>query len=390
MKSSIKSVWNPTIVVGLLGVLSAYYFGIVGSAWAVTGEFTRWGAHLMKMAGVDTSQYSYLELIHFEKTPFTRPDGIMIFGMFVGAFIAAILSNNIKLRFPTSKIRVAQALIGGILAGFGARLAMGCNLAAFFTGIPQFSLHTWYFTIASIIGTYIGTKIIKLPIFQSKVKVRKVSKKFKSNQRLNDKNKLSLMIGIAVVLLVLLSIQSFKLGGIFPLLLVFGLIFGFLLEKGQVCFTSAFRDLWTVGRTQMAKAIIIGMALSTIGTFAFIQLGVVQKILWAGPNSLIGGLIFGIGIVIAGGCETGWMYRAVEGQVHYMIVGIGNVIGSILVIVSWDKLAPLLTNETQKINLLSTFGDYGGLTITYIGLMLLFLFVLYYEKRYFAKSKKGI
>lgn len=36
--------------------------------------------------------------------------------------------------------------------------------------------------------------------------------------------------------------------------------------------------------------------------------------MWAGPNAVIGGLLFGFGIVLAGGCETGWMYRAVEGR----------------------------------------------------------------------------
>lgn len=98
---------------------------------------------------------------------------------------------------------------------------------------------------------------------------------------------------------------------------LFGLAFGLLIERAQICFTSAFRDLWITGRTQMAKAIIIGMAVSTIGVYSYVQLGVSPKILWAGPNALIGGLLFGFGIVLAGGCETGWMYRAVEGQVHF-------------------------------------------------------------------------
>jgi uncharacterized membrane protein YedE/YeeE len=55
-----------------------------------------------------------------------------------------------------------------------------------------------------------------------------------------------------------------------------------------------------------------------------------------GPNAVIGGLLFGFGIVLAGGCETGWMYRAVEGQVHYWWVGLGNVIGSTILAYYWD------------------------------------------------------
>ncbi len=82
----------------------------------------------------------------------------MILGMFGGCFAAALWANNVKLRMPRSRIRIMQAIIGGIIAGFGARLAMGCNLAAFFTGIPQFSLHAWFFAIATAIGSWFGAR----------------------------------------------------------------------------------------------------------------------------------------------------------------------------------------------------------------------------------------
>jgi uncharacterized membrane protein YedE/YeeE len=175
---------------------------------------------------------------------------------------------------------------------------------------------------------------------------------------------------------------------LFPLVLVFGLAFGFLLEKGQVCFTSAFRDLWTAGRSNMTVAIILGMIISTIGTFAFIQNGTPAVIHWAGWNTVIGGFIFGVGIVIAGGCETGWMYRAVEGQVHYMLVGVGNILGSILLVLVWDKVAPVLAYNGPEVNLLKTFGPYGGLIITYVGLLVMLGLVYVYVKWYFRKVNK--
>lgn len=136
------------------------------------------------------------------------------------------------------------------------------------------------------------------------------------------------------------------------LAMLFGVGFGLLIERAQICFTSAFRDMWITGRTHMAKAIIIGMAVSAIGIFSYIQLGVEPKIMWAGPNAVIGGLLFGFGIVLAGGCETGWMYRAVEGQVHYWWVGLGNVIGSTILAYYWDDFAPALATDWDKINLL--------------------------------------
>ena len=83
-----------------------------------------------------------------------------------------------------------------------------------------------------------------------------------------------------------------------------GLAFGLLIERAQICFTSAFRDLWVTGRAYMAKAIIFGIIVGTLGVFSYIQLGVPAKIMWAGPNAIIGGLLFGFGIVLAGGCEN--------------------------------------------------------------------------------------
>ncbi len=167
--------WRPTPAVIALGVLAAYYFGITGTYWAVTGEFTRWGGHILQFFGVDISNWGYYKIMKMEGTSLTRVDGVMIIGMFAGCIAAAFWGNNVKLRMPASNIRIFQALMGGIIAGFGARLGMGCNLASLFTGIPQFSVHAWFFTLAMIIGVYLGTKVTMLPFFQSKIKLQKVS-----------------------------------------------------------------------------------------------------------------------------------------------------------------------------------------------------------------------
>ena len=138
----------------------------------------------------------------------------------------------------------------------------------------------------------------------------------------------------------------------------------------------------------MAKAVIIGMMVSTIGVFSYVMLGLPPKIMWAAPNAIIGGFLFGVGIVIAGGCECGWMYRAVEGQVHYWIVGIGNVIGSTLLAATWDYYATPLATSFPRINLLEVFGDYGGLMVNYAGLLLFLALILLIERNYFKKTRR--
>ena len=383
------SFWSPTPAVIALGVLAAYYFGITGTYWAVTGEFTRWGGHILQFAGVDISNWGYYKIMKMEGNSLTRIDGVMIIGMFAGCIAAAFWGNNVKLRMPASNIRIAQALIGGIIAGFGARLGMGCNLASLFTGIPQFSLHAWFFTLAMIIGVYLGVKVTELSFFKSKIKLQKVSC---SKDLQKDKQQVKSLFTIGSFVFIAMLIWAFylifvansmKLG----IAMLFGAAFGLLIAKAQICFTSAFRDIFTTGRSELAIAIIIGMAVATLGVFTYLNMGAAPKIFWTGPNVVIGGLLFGFGIVIAGGCECGWMYRAVEGQVHFWIVGVGNIIGATLLAFVWDDISEPLATSWPKINLLESFGQYGGLVANYGLLFLFFIVILVLEKKYLRKSR---
>lgn len=378
--------WAPLPAVIAAGVLSTYYFGLTGTFWAVTGEFTRWGGHLMQLFGAHPQEWGYFKVIGLAGTPLDRIDGMMIIGMFAGCIAAALWANNVKLRKPQHAIRIAQALIGGIIAGFGARLAMGCNLAAFFTGIPQFSLHAWFFALATAVGSYFGAKFTLLPLFRIPVKLQKVTAASPLTQhpaRAARRFRLGMVVFVLALSWSLIELfRHPKLG----IAMLCGIGFGLLIERAQICFTSAFRDLWITGRTHMAKAIILGMAVSAIGIFSYVQLGVAPKILWAGPNAVLGGLLFGFGIVLAGGCETGWMYRAVEGQIHYWWVGLGNIIGATLLAYYWDDFASALATHYDKVNLLETFGPVGGLLLTYLMLAAAFAAMLWWEKRFFRQQ----
>lgn len=379
--------WSPTPAVIAAGVLSAYYFGLTGTFWAVTGEFTRWGGHVLQLFGLHPESWAYFKLIHLDGSPLERIDGVMVIGMFAGCLAAALWANNVKLRFPKHRIRIAQAVLGGVIAGFGARLAMGCNLAAFFTGIPQFSLHAWFFALSTAAGTWLGAKVVMLPLFRPIEALQPVAalKRLEEDPtKARRRFRLGMLVFAAFLLFaVVKGVAAPKLG----LAGLFGLAFGLIIERAQICFTAAFRDLWLTGRTQMTKAILLGMAASSIGVFSYVQLGLPPKVFWAGPNAVIGGALFGFGIVLAGGCETGWMYRAVEGQVHYWWVGLGNLIGATLLAASWERLSPLLATPYPQINLLAAFGPLGGLVVTYAGLALAMLAVVAWERRFFARRR---
>ncbi|MGV3069608.1 hypothetical protein ACEE86_16550, partial [Proteus mirabilis] len=72
--------WKPLPAVIAAGILSTYYFGLTGTFWAVTGEFTRWGGHVMQWFGAHPPQWGYFKIIGLGGPPLTRIDGVRAYG----------------------------------------------------------------------------------------------------------------------------------------------------------------------------------------------------------------------------------------------------------------------------------------------------------------------
>ncbi|WNQ11959.1 selenium metabolism membrane protein YedE/FdhT [Paenibacillus aurantius] len=375
--------WNPYLAMGAAGVLSALYFGITGTVWAVTGEFTRLGGHIMQSFGADIQNWSYFGLIGMKGTTFSRTDGWIVWGMFIGALIMILLSNNFKIRAPRQKRRYVQGLAGGIIAGFGARLALGCNLAAFFTGVPQFSFHAWLFMVSTALGTYFGVKLVNTSWWKGRARLHKGNTlaPAKPAGTVQPYIGLLLALGYAVLIAVFFLTGRTMLG----VAALFGAFFGILIERGQICFTSAFRDLWISGRATMTKAIIAGIAVSSVATLLILVaygMDPITKI--AAPSTLVGGILFGLGIVMAGGCETGMMYRLMEGQIVFLPVFVGNILGASVLAYAWDHLGVYntLVKSGSKINWFVSMGPAGALTATLLLLGLAFAAAVYWERNY--------
>ena len=92
------------------------------------------------------------------------------------------------------------------------------------------------------------------------------------------------------------------------------------------------------------------MIIASLIAFAFILQDHTSKLIELSPAVAVGAFLFGFGIVFAGGCECGWAYRAFEGQSHFMIVGIANIIGTMILALSYDFL-PKALKEGVKIHL---------------------------------------
>lgn len=382
--------WNPYLSVLITGVLSALYFGITGTAWAVTGEFTRLGGEICELFGVDVARWKYFQMIGLRGSPLTRTDGWIVIGMLAGALIAVLLGRDFKLRVPRQKRRLVQGFAGGVLAGFGARLALGCNLAAFFTGIPQFSFHAWIFMLTTGVGTFLGVQVVKTRWWRGTPdlsRLRRATPAAGSAQsRSRQRAWMQPLIGAVLGLVFLAVTAAYAVAGnrLLAVAALFGAAFGILIQRGQICFTAAFRDLWVSGRATMSKALAIGMMAGTVVTFVFIETGTPALIHVSAPSTALGGLIFGLGIVLAGGCETGMMYRAMEGQVHFWLVFVGNIAGATALAYAWDHLGIYdhLVTGWPSINLIDSWGAQTALLGTLALLAGWLAFSLWWERHY--------
>ena len=116
------------------------------------------------------------------------------------------------------------------------------------------------------------------------------------------------------------------------------------LQYGRFCFASAFRDLFAVGVPRM----VVGIMIATV-LFSFVSAFVTatgMSTFHAAPTSVhavIAGLIFGVGMVFAGGCASGSLYKSGEGNgVSLLVVLSISITQAVFVDVGgwFNKLVP--------------------------------------------------
>ena len=147
----------------LLALLNVATLALAGHPWTVSFGYALWGAKIAGAAGLDVSAWAFwtwpypqraLEAGLFETSTSTMNVGIVL-----GAFLAAGLAGRFQpvWRIPAGSL--LAAVLGGLLMGYGARLAFGCNVGAFFSGIASGSLHGWLWFASALVGTYLGARL---------------------------------------------------------------------------------------------------------------------------------------------------------------------------------------------------------------------------------------
>lgn len=148
----------------VLAALNAVTLVVAGHPWTITWAFSLWGAKLAALAGWDPSASVFwsggFPAYALGRGVLEDVTSVMDLGIMVGALAAAALAGRFARGQTVTPARVwAAALLGGLLMGYGARIAFGCNIGAFFSGVASTSLHGWLWIAAALVGNWLGVRL---------------------------------------------------------------------------------------------------------------------------------------------------------------------------------------------------------------------------------------
>jgi len=149
-----------------LAVLNTLVLAIAHHPWAITWGFVLVSGKIATGMGWDLANHPYWGM-EFAQTAlaesiFADITVVMNLGVILGAVLIAASSGSFRLKAIPSWRIVIASVIGGLTMGYGALLAFGCNVNAFFGAIASTSLHGWLWIVFALLGNVIGIKLRSL------------------------------------------------------------------------------------------------------------------------------------------------------------------------------------------------------------------------------------
>jgi len=317
------------------GALSAQYAALFSRPWPV------WGAALL-VATVNVFLFAF-------DRPWTASDGLrnwgdwvltglglvrrpdlvatwlysgslLDIGVLLGGLAAALLSREFAVRVPP-RGEMAKGVAGGLLMGAGAMLAFGCNIGGFFSAVSALSLAGFGMMLGLGAGAFLGLRYL---VWEMEHRPAWSSGRARVYARAGETGRQPLAGALLVAALLAAPLVYGRWGytsqGIF---LLFGAVFGVVFQRSRFCLVRAFREPFMTGDAEHTRAAALALVVSTLG-FAILKFTDLKDrgdwvFATAGVGALLGGTLFGVGMVLAGGCGAGTIWRAGEGQVKLWV-----------------------------------------------------------------------
>jgi len=309
--------WSP--YVGAL-VLVAISLGLMmsGQFWGVFGGLKLWGDWLNNLVGL----VDLLGIGDHLENPLMHRISLMNITLILGAASAAMLSGDFQIAW-SRRLDYAWGALGGTFMGVGASLAGGCTIGGFFTPALFFAASAWVNVVGLTIGAIVGLKVLMWTLGTIKwgtTPPPPAGGRWIKAHGVGVGSALALAILVWAVTWMLA--EDDKLSGR-GLVVLAGFALGFVLHRSRFCLARAIREPFMTGDGTMTKATLLSLVLGLPLASLLLQHEMVDPLLanparfWLG--SLLGGSLFGFGMVFASGCGSGSLWRAGEGQVKLWV-----------------------------------------------------------------------
>jgi hypothetical protein len=151
------------IAAAFMAIFAVLNLVIAGQPWGIVYGLGLWGAKVATWLGMDLTTNAFwgrpAQQAHIASTLLTDVTSITNLGLLFGAFVAAHWRGT---DCPTVKASGRQWLAGivsGLMLGYSSRLAFGCNVGGYFSGISTGSLHGWIWFAAAFAGSIAGVRL---------------------------------------------------------------------------------------------------------------------------------------------------------------------------------------------------------------------------------------
>jgi len=177
---------------------------------------------------------------------------------------------------------------------------------------------------------------------------------------------------------------------------LFGLAFGIIVQRSRFCFVSAISNFALFRDGRLLKGILGGLFVSTIG-FAVIMFGEVPHPVSGIPSTayiapfgwhlVLAGTMFGLGMILAGGCFMGTFYRISEGMLTSLVALLGIIIGMGILQHNWPWWN-IYISQLKAVWLPQYIGWFGSLVLTLGVVTILYWLVAHYGSKS-VKTKRS-
>jgi len=323
--------WNATItgiVVGFFSVMIMAWW----RPWGAVGAIRNWGDWIMyglsSALGTDAGLFAFYE--EAPRSVLVSSGSVIGVGFVLGAFISACLGKEFALRIPPYR-EMVKAVIAGVLMGIGASLAGGCNVGGFYNAIGNLAANGFSMMLGLVFGVVLGLKLLYL-------EMEHISWGDGGAKTISFPAKIVTLLGLAALIWLIWKAYAYSanedseyIASLSGIIMIAGAL-GYSMQRGRWCMVQGFREPHMTGDTTMARSVMLSIMVVAIGA-AVLKYAVPlraegEAVLapiyyvrgtfgWAG---VVGGFLFGLGAMFAGGCGSGTLWRVGEGQVKLMLV----------------------------------------------------------------------